>query len=110
MAGTSPAMTKSHVSIGSVAAKLDFGRTAVLAWPFHAAVVERTRGMAREIRVLERAARQRAHVGAAGGDDGVDVAVADDAPDCHGRNPKLVADLIAEGRLEGAAVDRALRA
>src|SRR5262245_11330773 len=99
-----------HSPIRSVPAQLDFGGAAVLAWPLHAAVVERTRGMAREIGVLERAARQRAHVGAAGGDDGVDVAVADDAADGHCRDAELVADLIAEGRLEGAAVDRALRA
>ena len=50
--------------------------------------------------------RKRAQVGAARGDDAVDVGVGGDGADRHRRNSRLVTDAIAEGRLIQAAVDR----
>ena len=50
--------------------------------------------------------RQRHEVGAAGGDDGVDLVGAGDGADAHGGKPGVVADLVGERRLEHAAVDR----
>ena len=45
-------------------------------------------------------------VGAAGGEDGVDLVGAGDVAHRHGRDAELVADLVGERRLEHAAVDR----
>src|SRR5262249_14797124 len=83
-------------------AELDLAGAPILARPFETGVILFARCMPGEIGVLEVAARERAHVGAARRDDGVDVAVADDASHRHGWDVQLGADLIAEGRLEGA--------
>src|SRR5262245_40470443 len=58
-----------------------------------------------EIRVDEVRARQRDEIGAAGGDDGVDLVRGRDRADAHGRERGLVADLIGKRRLEHAAED-----
>src|SRR4051812_26708510 len=49
---------------------------------------------------------ERDEVGAAGGEDGVDLICGRDVPDAHGRDPGFVADLIGEWRLEHPAVNR----
>src|SRR5262249_35971971 len=59
-----------------------------------------------EIRVDEVRARQRHEIGAAGGDDRVDLVGGRDRADAHGRERGLVADLIGKWRLEHAAEDR----
>ena len=52
--------------------------------------------------------RQRHQVGAAGGEDRIGVVGLVDIADRHGRQPRLVADPVAERRLEHAAIDRLL--
>src|SRR5262245_31557561 len=99
MPGTRPGMTSQQMPPGLLPAQLHLARPAVLARPFEASVIQFARGVTGEISVFERAARHCAHVGAAGRYDGVDVAVADDAADRHGRDVELVADLVAERRL-----------
>src|SRR6516225_3979801 len=59
-----------------------------------------------EVRVDQVRARQRDEIGAAGGDDGVDLVRGRDRADAHGRERGLVADLIGKRRLEHAAEDR----
>src|SRR6516162_6054672 len=90
------------------AAQLDFAGAAILVGPSEAGVVLLARRMAGEIGVFEIAARERAHVGASRRNDGVDVAVADDAADRHGRDVQRVADLIAKRRLKDTALRRSL--
>src|SRR5215471_11969161 len=58
-----------------------------------------------EVRVDQVRARQRDEIGAAGGDDGVDLVGGRDRADAHRRERGLVADLIGERRLEHAAED-----
>ena len=49
---------------------------------------------------------ERDQIGAAGGEDRIDMVGLVDVADRHGRDPALVADLVGEGGLEHAAVDR----
>ena len=49
---------------------------------------------------------ERDEVGAAGGEDGVDLIRRGDVADAHGGDPGLVPDLVGKGRLEHAAEDR----
>src|SRR6266446_8492851 len=58
-----------------------------------------------EIRVDEVRARQRDEIGAAGGDDGVDLVGGGDRADAHRGKRGLVADLIGKRRLEHTAED-----
>src|SRR5262245_3884472 len=60
----------------------------------------------REERVDEMRSRQRDQVGAAGRQDGVDLIGRGDRADAHGREPRLVADLIREWSLIHSAVYR----
>ena len=63
-------------------------------------------GLHRERRIDQMRPRQRHEVGAAGGDDGVDLVGAGDRADAHRRDAGVVADLVGERRLVHAAVDR----
>src|SRR6516225_11448399 len=49
---------------------------------------------------------ERAQIGAACSDDRVDVVGLEDGPDSHGGNADLVADLVGEGGLVEAPIDR----
>ena len=60
----------------------------------------------RERRIDQMRPAERHQVGAAGGEDGVDLVGGRDVADAHGGDPGLVADLVGERRLEHAAVDR----
>src|SRR6202046_2528297 len=59
-----------------------------------------------EGRIDQMRASQRHQVGAARGEDGVDLIRCRDVADAHGGDTRLVADLLGERRLEHAAVDR----
>src|SRR5215469_7599517 len=67
----------------------------------------RTGSESHELRFYDEVrARQRDEIGAAGGDDGVDLVRRRDRADAHGRERGLVADLIGKRRLEHATEDR----
>src|SRR5262245_388682 len=55
-----------------------------------------------EIWIDEMRARKRDQIGAAGGDDGIDLIGGRDRADAHGGQPRLVANLVGERRLEHA--------
>ena len=80
---------------------------AVLLRRREAAVAEFGGGAQRPVRIHQVRARERAEIGAAGGEDRVDVIGLEDVADGHGLHARFVADAVAEGRLEHAAVDGA---
>ncbi len=59
-----------------------------------------------EGRIGQMRTRHRAEIGAAGGNDRIGVVGLGDRADRDGRHLDLVADLVGEGRLEQAAIDR----
>ena len=70
------------------------------------AIIELGRGAQRPHRVDQMRPGERDQVGAAGGEDRIGVVGLVDVADRHGREPRLVADLVGERRLEHAAIDR----
>ena len=76
----------------------------------HVAVVELGRGSQRPEGVDEVRPCKRDQIGAAGSEDRIGVIGLKDIADRHCRKLALVANLVAEGRLEHSAVDRLLAA
>ena len=70
------------------------------------AVIELRRRAQGPERIEQVRPRKRDQIGAAGGEDRIGVVGLGDRPDRHGREPPLVADAVAERRLEHPAVDR----
>src|SRR5919201_4824820 len=62
------------------------------------------RGVMRPVRIPQMGAREHTEIGAAGGEDGVDVGVGGDRADRHRGNAGLVPYAVAERRLEQTTV------
>src|SRR6202011_701308 len=74
--------------------------------PYQAAAFRVNDGSTRCGRASARksAPAERDKIGAAGGEDGIDLIRCGDVADTHGRDPRFVADLFGERRLEHAAI------
>ena len=112
-AGRQRARAARHFATGCAAARARLVSYCVLAdqvllGPGDVGEADLRRLVQRPGRIGEMRARDRAQIGAAGGDDRIGVVGLGDRADRDGRNPDLVADLVGERRLEQAAVDRLL--